>query len=484
MFIRLASPNERRTISREDLGFYNALVIGGVYEVASEKIDIKSARSFVAPLKQCILDEPYLSVVVKNKHTEKSLFEGVSSLDLENHISVIPSDENATSRDSENKAIEKILQPILDRPWPADIPPWRIVVLPLASPKDSSVARCFVAFSMSHTIGDGMCGIAFHHTFLDSWRQNTVVDEKESFILALPTRTLPEPFDTPKRLPISWKFLLGPLVAVLLPKFLVNLFGLRATTSTVGAGTWTGTRMFFDSNFTNSSRTRLLEIEAPLVQNALQASRTHDAKLTATIHQLIVRALSKALPNPETTNFVSATAVNMRGSVGIPTYTWGLHVSGHYEVHPRLSATDLEKPTLSPEAWIHASSMTKNLAETATRLHDQAIGLLRYAPSIRKWTSDMIGAERDCSYRVSNLLTYDGGDDERWRISKMVFATPADAVGAPVNFDIVSVRGGSLVVGVNWQAGALGMPGGEEGEGRFVDVVCEGIKQGFEALSV
>jgi hypothetical protein len=54
--------------------------------------------------------------------------------------------------------------------------------------------------------------------------------------------------------------------------------------------------MFFDPAAFNS-RVRLLEIEAPILQKALQMSRSHDAKLTATVHQLIVRALSKAIPN-------------------------------------------------------------------------------------------------------------------------------------------------------------------------------------------
>ncbi|KAL4875738.1 hypothetical protein BJY04DRAFT_232210 [Aspergillus karnatakaensis] len=477
MFMRYASPNERRTISREDLGFYNALLIGAVYELPSEKLDLHSMQTYAAPLKQCILEQPYLTVYVQGKNTEKSAFYGASSLNLEHHISIITRDEL-----DENKAIERIMQPILDREWPDNIPPWRIVVLPLPPSEDSRSQRCFIAFSFSHTIGDGICGMNFHDRFLKAWRQDST-NQEESLILPLSARTLPDPFDTPSRLPISWSYLLGPLIAVLLPKFLSNLLNLHATTSTISPGTWTGTSMFYDkSTFTSSSRTRLIEIPAPVVQNALQVSRAHNAKLTATIHQLIVRALSKALPDPNITNFVSGTAIDMRGSVGIPKSTWGLHVSGYHDIHTRPSETDLEKPGLSAEEWKVASSMTKSLAETATRLQDQAIGLLRYAPSIRKWTADKIGAQRDCSYRVSNLLAYKGGDNDGWRISKMVFVTPADAVGAPINFDIVSVKGGSLVVGVNWQAGALGVEGGEEGEGRVVGVVCEEIKKGFEGL--
>ncbi|KAJ5612467.1 hypothetical protein N7510_005661 [Penicillium lagena] len=470
-----AGPNERRTISREDLGFYNALVIGAIYEVASEEIDVNSAQSFIPPLKHCILTYPYLSVVVKDKHTEKPAYEGVSTINLEDHISIIHDSDSH----GETATLQKILPPILDRPWPADIPPWRIVVLPLVAPDDSAVTRCFIAFAFSHTLGDGMVGLAFHRTFLDAWRQKTCTDEKRSFLVTPPTRTLSAPFDTPERLPISWKFLLGPLMAVYLPKSLAGILGLRAAASTVDAGTWTGSRMSFDPAAFNS-RVRLLEIEAPIVQKALQVSRSHDAKLTAIVHQLIVRALSKAIPNPDITNFVSQTAVDMRGSIGTPGYTWGLFVSGHHEVIPRLTHIT---PALSDEMWAAASSMTKKLAACATRLQDQAIGLLRYAPSIRNWTLGKVGQRRDGSYEVSNLLAFDDTDDgasPKYKISKMVFAQPANVLSAPLVFNIVSVKGRSLVCAVSWQAGALGVP--LEEEDLFVDGICSSLQADFEAL--
>jgi hypothetical protein len=127
------------------------------------------------------------------------------------------------------------------------------------------------------------------------------------------------------------------------------------------------------------------------------------------------------------TNFVSGTAVDMRGSIGTPGYTWGLFVSGHYEIHTRL--LHVARPTLSDEMWAAASSMTKGLAECAARLRDQAFCLLKYAPSIRNWTQGKIGHQRDCSYEVSNLLAFDGiggGANHNFKISKMIFVQPAN----------------------------------------------------------
>ncbi|KAJ5526425.1 hypothetical protein N7494_013075 [Penicillium frequentans] len=476
--MRFASPNERRTISREELGFYNALIVGGVYEIPGEQVDLNSPESFIAPLEACILKYSFLSTIVKNKHTEKPAYYEVPTIDLHDHIAILQHDN---FEDDDTSTFESILPQILDRPWPADIPPWRIVILPLPSPDSSAVKRCLIVFAFSHTIGDGMVGVAFHRTFLEAWRQGVRRDGEESFLVSLPGRSLPAPFDTRERLTISWNFLLAPLIAVHLPKFLAAMLGLHARASTVDAGTWTGSRSFYDPAVTDSSRVKMLEIEAPLVQKSLQICRKHDTKLTGALHQMIVRALSKAIPDPSVTNFVSGTAVDMRRSVGIPSLSWGLYVSGQYDVHQR--ARNVESPALPDEMWINASLITKSLAECSTRLHDQAIGLLRYIPSIRNWTLGKVGAERDCSYEVSNLLAFDDGNseaDQKCSITKMIFSQPANVPSGPLVFNFISVKGGSLMCTVSWQSGALGVP--VEKEMPFVDDICSSIQADFASL--
>ncbi|KAJ5914990.1 hypothetical protein N7504_003873 [Penicillium tannophilum] len=459
--MRFASPNERRTICREELGFYNALIVGGVYENPVGQVDLKSPESFIAPLKACILKYSFLSTIVKNKHTEKPAYYEVPTIDLHDHIAIL---RNDNLEGGDTSTFESILPQILD-----------------PSPDGSAVKRCLIVFAFSHTIGDGMVGVAFHRTFLEAWRQDVRREGEESFLISLPGRSLPAPFDTRERLTISWNFLLAPLIAVYLPKFLAAMLGLHARASTVDAGTWTGSRSFYDPVVTDSSRVKMLEIEAPLVQKSLQICRKHDTKLTGALHQMIVRALSKAIPDPSVTNFVSGTAVDMRRSVGIPSLSWGLYVSGQYDVHQR--ARNVESPALPDEMWMDASLITKSLAECSTRLHDQAIGLLRYVPSIRNWTLGKVGAERDCSYEVSNLLAFDDGNsetDQKCSITKMIFSQPANVPSGPLVFNFISVKGGSLMCTVSWQSGALGVP--VEKEMPFVDDICSSIQADFESL--
>ena len=475
-----SGPNERRTISREDVGFYNALIIAGIYEVENEETDISSPWSFIQPLRHCIQKHPFLSVVVKNKHTEQPAFESVSSIDLHDHLLITENHRGEHTKELE--LFETVLPPILDRPWPADIPPWRVIVVPLETLPGSVTKRFLLVFSFSHTLGDGMSAMGFHRTFLDGWRKATKTDHTGSFLVEPPNQPLSDPFDTPERLPISWSFLLAPLVAVYLPAFLTNLLGLRPTASPVNAGTWTGSSIFFKPSPAPPSRLRILEIDAQIVQKALQVTRNHNTKLTATMHQFIVRALSKAIPDPGITNFVSGTAVDMRKSIGIPSEEWGLFVNAHYETHPR--SFDTAGRTLSDEMWIAASSMTQKLAECGTRLQDQAVGLLRYAPSIRNWTLGKIGKQRDCSYELSNLLAFqDSLSDTQHgiKVEKMLFTRPANPISAPLEFNVVSVKGGSLVCIVSWQEGALGVP--QEDEMSLVNGVLSSVHADFEALA-
>ncbi|GAD98355.1 hypothetical protein NECHADRAFT_100829 [Paecilomyces variotii No. 5] len=465
-FLRYASPNEQRTISREDAGYYFAVIVGAVYQL-SDGIATNVPESFFDPLRYCLEKHTWLNVTVGDKHTDKAFYERVPRVDLASHVDIV---RDVKAGENDSAAIEELLRQNLDRPFPPGIPPWRIVVLPLGP------AQCFIAFAYSHMICDGPSGQAFHRTFLEGLRNASETTISVGSIVETIERPLPEPFDTPSRLPISWSFLLAPLIATFLPRFLVNLLGLKAQASTTDEGTWLGSRIFFDPK-TSRSKIRLREIEAPLLDNAIRVARKHDAKLTGALQQLITRALSRALPDPSITNFVTQTAVNMRNSVGTPRDEMGEFASGCYVVHLR----DESSGPFSEASWEAARQATRKLAECAATLQDQAIGLLRYLPSIRKWTRGKIGQRRDCSIEISNIGVFDSNPDSGPppRITKVVFTQPGHVTGPPLAFNFASVKGGGLVYTVTWQAGALGISGDEE---RFVDEVCSSLEADFKQL--
>lgn len=325
-----------------------------------------------------------------------------------------------------------------------------------------------------------MTGLAFHRTLLEAFRKLT--DGGKSMLHTTPNRELSPAFDTRERLPISWRYLLAPLLGALLPKWLGKIFGLKASVASNNAGTWTGPPMFVDPNDPAATRIKLLEIDDADVAKALSVARKHGAKLTAVMHQLIIRALDIAVPDPKVANWLSCTAVNMRPAAGISDDEMGLFVTGYFHPHPRVRGSSL----LSKEDWAAARLMTEKLAERATITQDQPIGLLRYVPSIRKWTAGKIGQQRDESYDVSNLGAFSDvqGDStsegRRCELTKMVFSHSTDPVAAPLVFSAVSVKGGSLVFSVGWKPGALGLPQASEYE--FVEGICESLRESFKTL--
>lgn len=502
------------------------MIIAGIYKISTAfdlsptKTDSDHvAKVLFGPLRACINEHPFLSVVVADKHTEKPYFQRVADLDLRRHIhwkEPVSSDASSWTRD-----IENLLRRDLDRPFEEGIPPWRVVVLDLPSNSESHRRYC-VAFEYSHTIGDGPSGVAFHRTFFDSLK-TTMFDGTNSSSNAEPWRAIPpplgenpfpEPFDTPERLRISWGFLLGPLLAAVLPSFVANLLGLKAQASSTDEGTWTGTPCFFDPEKGARSRAVVVLVPPRDVERALKEARANGAKLTGVIHQLVVRALRKALApqlafnlsrdvngkdkgKKGVTNFVSTTAINMRGAVGVSPHEMGEFASGVHITHAALSPALSDDQTvkgLTSYEWACAREATLKFADAATRLDDQPIGLLRYAPNIRNWIQGKLGKGRDATYEVSNVGVVDlansdvpgeaagqTGSESEVAIEDMIFAQPGHVTSHTVNFNIVSTKTGGMVVSITWPTGSWGLENGDgEEEEMLARSVGEELVRGFK----
>ncbi|KAF4966539.1 hypothetical protein FSARC_5781 [Fusarium sarcochroum] len=467
-FLRYASPNEMRTVAREDVGYYHAVVIGAVYNFA-EEVDIKSPQTYIHALERCIEEHPFFCVTVGDRSTDKAYYERVPSINVEEHIIIV---EDPAVETNSLDAIGNSMKPELNRSLvSAGIPPWRIVVLPL------SPSQCHVTFSYSHTIGDGIAGVAFHKSFLAGLRETPATPPPA--IIAPPAKPLPEPYDTPERLKISWSFLLAPVIANFIPYWVVRLLGLRVSASNVNEGTWAATPMFFDPE-TYRNKLKIRQIEASQVNKAIELARAHDARLTGVMHQIIVRALSNAISDEKVTNFVPQTAINMRRSIGMSNDVATDAVSGCYTVHMRNAATG----PLTEQEWTSASEATKEFADASVKLQDNPLGLLRYASSIRSWTLGKIGKKRDASYELSNVGAFDGNgpEKEQVEVTKLTFGQPGHVGGCAICFNVASIKGGDLVYTATWQLGALGL-GDEAEEEKVVEEICANIQQGFNDLA-
>ncbi|EED16636.1 conserved hypothetical protein [Talaromyces stipitatus ATCC 10500] len=451
---RVASPYEKRLAIREDLGYFNSAAVGGVYEFDNGEFEVKLAHSYMPALKSCIETYPQMMMVMKGKDTNEPLWEVVPHLNLADHVSILT--EQAIEDEGEAAVIEKVLPSIVDQKFTdPSSPPWRLVVLPFLS---TSNPRCFIAYVSSHATADGGSGCVFHRTFMSALRKFAAVQLDDTVIKASEA-SLPEPFDTPERLPIS-------------PEFMKSL----ASANVVDGNTWTGSPVFLGPEGLQTGL-RIIEIGNSQVKSALAASRVHGTKLTGLFHQLVVRALSKAIPVENGTNFASQTAIDMRAANG-STLAWGNFVSGLSHSHQR---TDSSKP-ISDETWANARVISDKLAECSLRLEDQMIGMIRFVPDHRASMTQKLGKSRDASFALSNLNAFDGVTEGGvCKISKFLMATSAAVPSATLSFCIASVKDGNLTCVVTWQKGALGcLP---EQEHTLLDVICSSIKEDFESLA-
>ncbi|KEF63162.1 uncharacterized protein A1O9_01138 [Exophiala aquamarina CBS 119918] len=410
-----------------------------------------------------------MSIVVANAESNSPYFEHYPGLDLNEHVQILDSCESGAD---ESKAIKRAIPIILNTKLPATIPAWKVFVLPLSRKK------CFIAFFYSHTLGDGMSGLAFHQSLLTALEKCIMDMELDG---SPTTKRIAPAFDTPENLPISWSFFLATLLGIFLPKRFVSILGLRAPSTFVSSGTWTASPVFYNAE-KHATGVQTLTIDGVIVAQVLKICRSHGTKLTGLIHQLIVHALSQALcSTPDAEYFAAQTALSLRGALNVSKDEIGNFLSGHMETFRRKKLMSGEtKPTVD---WAAAKSTTEHLAAASTTPKDQPIGLLRYVSDIRSWTLSKIGEQRDCSYEVSNLTRFQPESTaQKCAVVEMLFCQAANVTGPPLNVNVVSVANGPLTIAVSWQIGALGLAV-EEDEESFVNSICHNIELGFEQLA-
>lgn len=409
--------------------------MGGIYQFTGP-VDVDSALTYTHTLQRCIDRHPQLASTVIGAGTKTPEYRFCPRLALHEHIRIF----DESTGDDGNKAVERALPGMLNPSLTSSAPAWKILVLPL------SVKKCFLALSYSHALGDGMSGMAFHKTFLDALQVQSVETE-DAMANSPPFKPIRPPFDTPKNLPISWSFLLSPLLGSLLSSWLVSLLGIQPSINSIPDGTWTGSSMFFRPG-KHTSQVVLFSIEPVTVRETLQICRRNQAKMTARAPSNYCRCLIEvAAIYQGVSHLAIRTALTTRPAVGASVEGMGNFVSSELNVYPSkqddgFDATDID--------WSLAKSVTNKHARSANNLQDQPVGLLRYVGDIRGWILTQVGDPRDASCEVSNIVNFEPlNPTPRCSLTKMIFCQPADVLGSTVNFNIVSVANGPMCITVS-----------------------------------
>lgn len=441
-------------------------------------------------LKHCVATHPLLSAVTEGQDTELPAFTRPKVLDLQNHVEILSINnfgEGATNL-PEKELIQHATLRTLDSEFLSveSIPPWKLVVFALPSRHEAqdSCQRLFILFAYYHSHGDGKSALAFHRTFLQGLN-DTKSDLTEDFVCETPSTLLPPTIEQPGKLSISWSFLLSPLCGAYLPDFLAKSLGLRASTTPKSADAWKGMKVPFDHS-TLTTGLEFFNVLHTTMEKTLGLCRAHDVKFTNLLHQLVVRALSEALPSNTPTgnttgSFIAATVVDLRYILhGISSDDMSCPgPTASFELFSRSESEDWKdwtKPESTSPIWTTARQTTKDLAKCASTLHDQPIALQSYLSKFRRWVQGEADKDRDSSYEVSHLgvfepIAYPQKGD--WDIESMFFAQPANVLGSYLAFNVVTRKGGDTTISVTWQNGSLGA----NKEQEFVSLVCRLIEK-------
>lgn len=437
---------------------------------------------------------PILGAVIVDGSSEKPGLAVLETLDLSKHIDV----RQFGTQWPEEQRIEKLLTEVSDEQFESvdELPPWKVVLMALPS-GDGATARLLVVFAYYHSHGDGKSGLAFHRSFVEGLHDAAQEPNKPVPRLCKTSSAgLPPPMEETGKLTLSWSYLLSPLLGAYLPSFLASMLGMRASAIAQDGRIWCGKDLSFDpSNFRTGLA--MITIDHKTMHAALQRCRARQASFTGLLTHLIARSICSTLgPEHSKKAFASQIVVDLRrlfnGAYSDNTMMNCVSAYNETILAPSTS-TDWTSPT--SEIWTAARHTTAEVAESASSLHNQPIGLLQYLNDFRSWTLGQIGKKRECSFEISNLVVFDpplpADEAERssrpWvkgvQIEKTVFSQPANAAGACLNFNLVSTKNGPLVVTVTWQRGVLGV-GDEEQEDEFVRKICELASEGVHELAL
>lgn len=430
-------------------------------------------------LKECIKRHPVLSTVIRDSATEKPQLGRAIRMNLEKHLNFI--DLPDQPRDASQR-LKECLERIHNEPLAEfeQVPQWRAWIISSDASRSKEARNEFqVAFACSHALLDGGSGYTFHRTFLQALCNANALEEDEDPTFEVPASTgvLPA-LDRAAVLPISWSFLLAPLLGEYLPSFLASALGVK---DAAGKDAWRGALKRPDLPAPKkllSTAVHVLSVPGTTVQRVLKTCREHKARITGLLNHIVARALAQTLAKhgQHHNTFVVQTAMDLKKLIPGADGQMANYVSAMEERLGVPSTTDNAELD-----WEAVRKSTDLLAQKSITLANQPIALLKYLSNIRAWVLKKAQQPAEAAFEMSNLGVFDGGaaTTSGWTVTDMVFSQSADATsGAPVNVNVASIKDGALNITVTWWPGMLGV----DDEQGFVVGVCASIEDQLERI--
>lgn len=383
-----------------------------------------------------------LGLTILDEDTPKPHFARLKSINLDQAVSFIQlssPEEEAQQQEFDGIMAEQHSSSFHNL---GQLPVWRVLLI--EPEKYDSERGVDVAFVFHHGIGDGATGQAFHIALLKALDDlPPVVEEMQTpYIITPPALPLLGPLETLVALPLSVVFILRMLWT--------RVWFVRPRPPTF----WCGSPIHVGPGGLKTTF-RTLSFPTQTVTRLLAACRAEKTTITALLQVLVAKSFFHVLPAETATSLVSSIAINMRRFMPAPVSdeTMGVFVY-------TISASHERAAFASTSQWELARKYRGKLeARVNNGTRNADIGMLKLVSNFEKYWTSRVGKRHESSFELSNLGVFKGTKPvgaDGWNIpSRVLFSQSANVASCPVDFSIISVKGGDLMLGISFQEGAV-----------------------------
>ncbi|KAF5542081.1 hypothetical protein FNAPI_10064 [Fusarium napiforme] len=452
--LRKLSPNECFQSAQHLLGIYIGCALSCRYVIpeALLALDTDSFKHRIeTAFARAILQHPALTVGRIDDDTKTPLWVRLDRIDFNNHITWCE-----PSEDTENSLLD-VLEWQVNNPYLnlERQPCWRAVILRTLGSKFMDVV-----FAWDHSAGDGKSGKILHDTFLaclNTPESTSITLQDRSFDVPVTPHT--PPMDQLINLPISPGYILSELSREFLP----------GLSSKPHAATWAPI-------FAKPAKTRLtwMRVTKEAFPSVLDACRTHETTLTALLNTLLMISIATRLSEDKARSFSSGTPICFRqfqdGKSEIDcnktimncyaywpfVFEKGLVAKIRQQFNDAKANPELHS-NLEYAVWDVAKTIREGLLSKLSQgTKNDTVGLAKF---IGDWPSYFRGLSktREHAFEVSNLGVIQGNNDgkDEWSIDGASFAQSSPSFGAALTINVISTKGGELVISNAWQDGTV-----------------------------
>ncbi|CUS10137.1 unnamed protein product [Tuber aestivum] len=450
---------ERYSTTRHTLNLYNNIGLTAHYTLPPALLT--KPRIFSA-LKALINLHPPLAVTILGENTSEPRFARLKSIDLEEVVQTILLPGEDTAAELDTVLSEQHSQGFeLGR-----VPGWKCLILRNYEDEVGDVAsgavggggngRVWISFIYHHSIADGVSGLALHRSLLSALSRPhknptfagryVVHPQRKAYPSSLES-LIPLPLSLPRIVSEVWSKVYFP------PPPPPTLYTGSPTPTCPTPAT---TRTIYKS----------LHFAAKTLKVLLSVSRRENTTITSLLTAIIATATFQAIPG-KFDKLTSSTPINLRRYV--PTEKIQEAAIGAYvaSLQSEFSRSPPTPSNLFSIAREHTAQINDRLdAGTA----DLNVGMLRWVSDFFAFFKGKLGRQREDSFAVSNVGAWDGEAG----VDRVVFSQSGGVVGPAMEWCVVGVRGGGLVLGCTGCEGAV--------EARVLERVLEGVRKGVEGV--